>query len=99
MSIVTIVTWQLLLIYSNSKTRLTFTTTICCNKLQLITNNISLQGTLVAYLIVPDVLLRVLPQLRPIDKPYVFIILPGHIEFNNERKNGTVRSKLPTPVI
>ena len=38
-SIVTIVTWQLLLIYSNSKTRLTHTTTICCNKLQIITNN------------------------------------------------------------
>ena len=41
-SIVTVVTWQLLLIYSNSKRRLTYTTTIGCNKLQIITNNIHL---------------------------------------------------------
>ena len=43
---VTIVTWQLLLIYSNSKGGLTYTTTICCNKLQIITNNISSVGLL-----------------------------------------------------
>ena len=44
-------------------------------------NNIS-----TAYLIVQDVLLRLPPQTRPIDKPYVFIVLPRHLGFNNENR-------------
>ena len=44
-------------------------------------NNIS-----VAYLIVQGLLLRLPRQMRPIENPYVFIVLPGHFGSNNENK-------------